>query len=142
MVDFIRAIAISLAALAVLFLCLLVLAVRRVTAFRARARRAEAKVIGFRTEHDGEGSPLYFPIFCFRDELGQEHKIFSTTGTSPPEFEEGSSAIVLFDPQEPRHARLATFAQQWFIPTVFAGCSVVCGFIAAAFFLLGWLGVR
>jgi len=83
---------------------------------------------------DSEGQPTYYPRFAFETPDGVEIVVLSSFGTNPPSFRKRQQVVVLFDPSEPKHARIQTFAQLWGGALVFAVLGLV--FLGADIFLL------
>jgi len=83
---------------------------------------------------DNEGQPCYHPRFAFETPDGREMVVESSFGTNPPSFRPGQQVVVLFDPSEPKDARINTFAQLWGVAIVFGIFGSV--FLGADIFLL------
>jgi hypothetical protein len=83
---------------------------------------------------DSEGQPTYYARFAFESPDGREIVVESSFGTNPPSFRPRQQVVVLFDPSEPKHARIQTFAQLWGVAVVFAVLGSV--FLGADIFLL------
>jgi len=60
-------------------------------------------------------SRSYFPVveFIVND---HKHRFQASTGSSNPEYEKGTPVPVLYDPQDPTQAQVATFEQFWLGP--------------------------
>jgi len=83
---------------------------------------------------DNEGQPCYYPRFAFESPDGREIVVESSFGTNPPSFRPRQQVIVLFDPSEPKRAKINTFSQLWGVAIVFGIVGTV--FLGADIFLL------
>jgi hypothetical protein len=113
---------------------------RRIARFRRRAVSTDGVITDFKTGQDSDGDTVYYPIFRFRTDSGQEYTICSETGSNPPGFKKGASVGVLYDPDKPTDARLDTFMQLWLGPLILfalGGVSTLVGVVLLLIELLG-----
>lgn len=69
--------------------------------------RVPGEVIGMRVNETSEvGRSSYYPILRFRTADGREMETSSDIGTDPPPAREGDHVTVIYDPAEPRTARI------------------------------------
>jgi len=79
---------------------------RSTTAFLAKAMRANGVVVELAVNHSGTGnSYTYSPVVDFEVD-GQTYKFKDSVGSNPPGYRRGDSVAVLYDPDQPRHARI------------------------------------
>jgi hypothetical protein len=111
------------------FLWLLIAVVVLVQSLRAwgRAVKTRGTVTGYHRaqreiqHHDGS-TPfmawLHFPILTFTDDQGRSHEVTSDVGYCKPEFcgPVGASVPVVYPPDQPAQARVATCLQTLFNP--------------------------
>ena len=83
--------------------------------FLRHSLRAQAFVVQMEeiksTETESPQS-TYAPVFTFRV-AGTEHTVHSNSGSNPPAFVVGQSVSILYDPDSPEHAQIASWGQQW-----------------------------
>lgn len=82
----------------------------------------------------GAANKFYFPLIGFTTAKGEQIRFTSATGQGKA-LPKGSEVRVLYDPERPDEAELATFMTLWFFPTVTA----VFGFPFLAAGLIGLL---
>jgi len=73
------------------------------------------------------------PIVQFTPAGGTTRTFTSSIGTDPPLFVEGESLEVFYNPMDSSEARVNTFEQLWFTPSVFAGLGMVFLFFGLGF---------
>ena len=67
----------------------------------------------------GAASKFYFPLIGYTTAQGERIRFTSATGQGRA-LPKGSEVRVLYDPERPDEAELATFKTLWFFPTVTA----------------------
>jgi len=108
----------------------------RTRRFAATASRARGVVVDVKTEWfdlggtASTGSWLRFPVVRYQTANGQSVTFKSRTGTMPSPYKVGRQVPVLYNPADPRDARIDTFVMTRLLP----GCLVVFGVL---FFALG-----
>ncbi len=107
--------------------------------FAASASRATGTVVDTTTAWvdpsgsgpiDNTGAWLRFPVVRYQTANGQTVTFRSRTGTQPSPYHVGQQVPVLYNPADPRDARINTFVMTGLLP----GCLVAFG---AFFFVLG-----
>jgi hypothetical protein len=95
----------------------------RAANFKKTAIEAQGTVIELRESTSGgsHGGSVYNPVVRFADKDGQEHTLYSSTGTYPPAYAVGGRAPVLYDPADPQHAEINSFTGLWLLPLILAG---------------------
>lgn len=69
--------------------------------------RVPGQVVGMRTGETSDiGRGSYYPILRFRTADGHDIETSSDIGTDPPPAREGDHVTVVYDPAEPRTARI------------------------------------
>jgi len=63
----------------------------------------------------------YYPRIRFRTSDGQEIDFISNTGTNPPVYRVNEPVTVLYDPRQPQHASIKSFAQVWMLSIILFG---------------------
>jgi hypothetical protein len=96
---------------------------------------AQGQVIALSPVVDQEGGQTnYAPIFRFTARDGQMYTITSNTSSNPPAFQVGERVSVLYQSDQPQHARINRFLQLWLLPLVFAILAFVECFVIAVIF--------
>jgi hypothetical protein len=102
--------------------------------FRRTALRASGEVIELRKE-TGESDITYRAVFRFKDAAGKEHTVTSSVNSKPATHRVGDRVTVLYHPNRPGAARIDSYWELWFDPTI-------PGLIAAGFTLWFILAIR
>ncbi len=96
----------------------------RTRAFVASAWNADGTVVAVER---GEGSkrrnrsvPHYYPTVRFSTITGEEVAFVSEVGSNPAAHKVGDRVTVLYDPHHPEDARIRSFLQLWFVPSLLA----------------------
>ena len=79
------------------------------------------------TNHDGTVSGAYHPVVEFTDAAGAVVRFTEGVGSLPPDYAAGEQVTVVYNPQDPKDARVYTWKRVWFVPTLF----VVIGLLPA-----------
>lgn len=110
-----------------LFVVLGLLQVRSGRRFRAVARQVPGVVTALSYRSDSDGGGCYYPVLRFATVEGRPVDTVSFVGRSPAPARVGDHVQVLYDPADPRRARLPGFAFE-----VVAITCVVMGLAAVA----------
>ena len=105
---------------ALVFFAVAIFLFQRTRSFLSGAVRADARVIRLIEKHDFNSGPHYYPVFSFHDSSGEEHEIFSSSGSFPPANAVGDSVTVFYHTQQPSKAREDSFSELWLIPVILA----------------------
>jgi hypothetical protein len=91
---------------------------RSTSAFLARALHAEGQVVDLVDSHSGSGDGhTYSAIVEFQVD-GRTYKFTDSVGSNPPLQRRGDSVLVLYDPDQPRHARIDRGKWNLLLPTI------------------------
>ncbi len=83
-------------------------------------------------ERKGENGSVFAPVFSFRDALGSEHTVYSSTASYPPAHQVGDAVHILYSPDSPRDAKIDSFFSLWGLP-------MITGIIATFYLPVGLL---
>ena len=78
---------------------------QKTAAFLARAVRAPGVVVEMATNHSSEGNSTYAPVVGFEHD-GRKYTFKDTISSNPPSYRRGEAVGVLYDPDQPRDARI------------------------------------
>jgi Protein of unknown function (DUF3592) len=107
--------------------------------FVAGAERTTGTVIDLSRKTDSEGEVAYYPVVRFTTAEGRTVEFVSSSGSSPASKSEGDRVEVLYDPDDPRDAKLSGFFDLWLFPLAFGalgGIFVFFGLFAPRFGLV------
>jgi hypothetical protein len=81
---------------------------------RATVRELKEQVLRMRSDADQtlRNDVVYAPVFEFKAPDGAVHRV-EGDASSPPSYKVGDEAWLLFDPADPRSAKVETFAGLW-----------------------------
>jgi hypothetical protein len=121
-------------------IALIMLAIALLTGFQiTRSMAGETQAPGFVTgmvsRSDANGNEFFYPIVAFTLPDGSRKIVQTGVGSWPPAYAVDDAVTVVFDPERPSTARIATPAgalAQWI-------WTLVTGILAVAFFLAAWL---
>lgn len=111
--------------------------------FVSQAATARGTVIDleyYRSSSDSSGS--YRPVVRFITAAGEEIVYHSTSGSNPPSYSAGEEVRIYYDPALPNEAKIDSFLDLWFAPTLLAGMGSIFGGISGGIFLVGYLKAR
>jgi hypothetical protein len=93
----------------------------RSVAFKKTAVEAQGAVVELK-EGSGGGPgnhhTVYYPVVRFADKAGQDHTLYSSSGSYPPAYEVGERVSVLYDPANPKEAKINSFSNLWLWPLI------------------------
>ena len=69
--------------------------------------------------HDGTLSGAYYPVVEFTLATGTAVRFNDGIGSLPPDYAVGDQVAVLYNPTDPKDARIYTWKRIWFVPTLF-----------------------
>jgi hypothetical protein len=93
----------------------------RTREFIARAERADGRVIEMVAKRDSDGDRTYSPTVQFMAKDGTQTTFTSSVSSNPPSHREGDAVKVLYDPANPRDAKIESFTELWFGPLLLGG---------------------
>ncbi len=67
----------------------------------------------------------YFPVVKFSSSQGGNTTFTDGVGSIPPDYEIGDSVEILYNPQNPREAKIKSWKRIWFAPTLFIAISLL-----------------
>lgn len=104
----------------------------------AVAQRAEGTVIRLvPVQFQADDREKVAPVVEFH--IGDErHEFQSWLSTSPPQFDVGEKVVVLYDRQNPEHARIESFVTLWLFPVVFGGIGAVMFLASIVIIGISW----
>ncbi|WP_165864146.1 DUF3592 domain-containing protein [Capsulimonas corticalis] len=103
--------------------------------FLSHAAHTRGTVVVMAESPDDHGTPIYTPIFTYKDAAGHEWRSKSGSGNSPAQYHVGETVDVYYSPQRPAVAELSGFFALW------SGSVFACG-IGLFFFLGGVFLIR
>ena len=106
----------------------------------AQERQVQGKVVELTVRKDSDGNEFYYPVIQFSLPDGSAQEVIVPEGSWPPAYQAGQPVTVLYDPQQPLHARIksatSTFSR-WILP-------LITGVLGLAFLsatlLIRWIG--
>ena len=84
----------------------------------AVAASADGVVIDLIASRDSDGDVSYYPRVRFMTPAGEPVEFTGSVGSRPATFDIGEAVAVLYDPDDPRDARINSFFQLWFAPLI------------------------
>ena len=108
----------------------------KTNSFLANAIRTDGEVIKVEKIRSG-GDTLYYPVFSFVDNRGNEHSIRSDLGSNPPRNQKGDMIGLYYLPDNPKEAEIDSFINLWLVPIVACGLSLGSLLIGLAIFIAG-----
>jgi|HubBroStandDraft_6_1064221.scaffolds.fasta_scaffold113456_1 hypothetical protein len=85
-------------------------------------------------------SSVFYPRIRFRTDDGQDITTITNTGSYPPAHHINEAVTILYDPQQPYHAVIRSFAELWMLPLVFSGLGLL--FLSIGAGPIVWKGLR
>ena len=99
--------------------------------FVASAARARGKVTDLVESRSNDGSGTWHPVVSF-DVRGESFTFQSKFGSRPAPYDIGDAVDVLYDPDDPRNARIDSFRGLWL-------GAVIAGALGLFFTLIAWV---
>ena len=65
---------------------------------------------------DGHRSVSYRPVITFKTATNDTIIFSADVATNPPSYQMGEETMILYEPEDPRDARINTTFQLWFLP--------------------------
>ena len=104
----------------------------------ANEQRVQGHVTALVTRTDADGDLFYYPVVRFVLQDGSRRTVQTADGAWPPAYQVDEAVTVLYDPEHPDQARIASFAgalSLWIVP-------LVTGILGVAFLLATLLAHR
>ncbi len=93
----------------------------RTRKFINEAQETKGTVIRMLSKRGSKGGTIYAPVFQFRTIDGRTIEVEESLYSKPPQFQEGQSVDILYDPQNPEKARVKKWMNLYFVPVVLGG---------------------
>lgn len=113
----------------------------RTAAFVAQAVHAPGKIVAVESGKGSRGGTLYYPVFRFRDQAGQEHTRRAALGTGNYAFTVGEPVGIIYSPAAPEDAQIKRFDTLWLLPLAITAFGLLFSSFAALCLFL-WRDVR
>ena len=120
----------------------------RTVQFKKTAVEVQGAVIELKEGSSSDHShPVYYPIIRYADTAGQEHTLYSGTGSFPPAYAVGDRVSVLYNPANPKDAKVNSFSDLWLLPLILGilgGFDLLVGLFLffGVPFIVGWAEKR
>lgn len=88
------------------------------------------------TDSDDHTSVSYYPVVEFQTPDGQTHRFKGSTGSSSPDFEQGTRVRLRYNPKDPGQAQLVNFSQFWLGPVVITAAGLIALFLGIGSFIV------
>jgi hypothetical protein len=92
--------------------------------FVARAQQVKGTVDHNKYRHNKDGEE-YAPVFKFKTLKGETIEVASYIYSYPPEFKAGQEVDILYDPQNPKRARINKGSSLYFVPLLLVGIGLL-----------------
>ena len=92
--------------------------------FAARAQQVKGTVDHMKFRHDSDGGG-YAPVFQFKTLSGESIQIAEMIYSNPPQFHAGQVVDVLYDPKNPKRARINKGFNLYFVPLLLVGMGLL-----------------
>lgn len=103
----------------------------RTRMFIARSQRTRGSVINLVYHSDADGGG-YAPVFRFTTLSGQSIEASENIYSNPPGYRVGQNVDILYDPEQPNHARISKWTSLYFAPLLLSGMGIVFIGVGAA----------
>lgn len=111
---------------------------RHAQTFVQSASRAQATISKVIEREGSDHDSTFYPVFVFEDSRGQAQEIYSSSGQYPPAYRVGDKVEVLYQPDDPKHAKINGFLELWIWPVMLGIFGVIELFIAMVQFLAAY----
>jgi hypothetical protein len=103
--------------------------------FLSHASHAQGTVIDLLQHNSSEDSSVtYYPEIKFIDKTGRSIEFYSNYSSNPPDYVKGDKVNLLYDPQNPRNAKVVSFTTIWLLPLVTFIVSIISLLISCGFY--------
>ena len=100
--------------------------------------RASGTVIAIDSYRDSDGDTMHRPVVEFFDTKGTRHQFSSAMSSSSPDYEQGETVDVIYDPDAPGQAKIDSFFERFLFPGIFGLFGAVFAGVGAGF-LIGFI---
>lgn len=100
--------------------------------FLGTAQEVKGTVIQMVYSEDSEGGGGYAPQYQFKTLDGQDVVVQDSLSSNPPGFKVGQEIKVVYDPENPRKARINKWMNLYFLPVLFGGLGLIFGGVGIA----------
>ena len=110
----------------ILFASVAVVTFSQDRSFRTSARSTVGTVYKHRIE-EADGTKVFHPVVRYVDHAGHVRTFTATEGTTDaPRLKPGEKVTVLFDPAQPKQARIDTTLGRWGLPVACGVAALLC----------------
>ncbi|GAB4239631.1 MAG: hypothetical protein Kow00109_14500 [Acidobacteriota bacterium] len=109
----------------------------RTTAFTAEALSSTGRVVDFQVRWY-QGRRYYHPVITFADADGETHTFVDPSGANPPSYGEGQQVPILYRPDSPEDARVASFWSLWGTAAITGGIGLLFTIVGLGFSVASW----
>jgi uncharacterized Tic20 family protein len=102
------------------------------SSFLNKAENTHGTVLEVVERRTSDGT-MYYPVYSFVDVYGTKHKIYSKSGSYPPQYDVGDTISILYDPENPKEIKMDSFLSLW-MGTIVAGVLGIIPFLIGAVF--------
>jgi hypothetical protein len=99
----------------------------RTKMFIGKAQEVKGTVIQLVFSQGSEDGGGYSPVYQFKTLEGQDIMVQDSLSSNPPGFKVGQEIQVLYDPENPRKARIKKWMNLYFMPVLFGGLGLIFG---------------
>ena len=96
----------------------------RTRSFMASAQQTKGTVIRMVSSSGSDGIS-YAPVFQFKSINGATIEVAEKLYSNPPQFKTGQEVDILYDPQDPQHARVNKGFNLYFTPALLGGMGLL-----------------
>jgi uncharacterized Tic20 family protein len=104
------------------------------TNFLNKAEKTNGTVLDVVERKTSDGT-TYYPVYSFVDIYGTKHKVYSKSGSYPPQYAVGDPISIIYDPDNPEEIKMDSFGSIW-VGTIIAGVLGAIPFFIGVVFLL------
>jgi Protein of unknown function (DUF3592) len=112
-------------AMGLLFIGIAFVVWMRTREFISKAQETKGIVVRMLSKSGSKGGIIYAPVYQFRTIDGRTIEVEESIYSKPPQFQEGQSVDILYDPQNPEKARVKKWMNLYFPTIVLAGMGVI-----------------
>ena len=91
----------------------------------ARARGTVVNNAYLESDAGNSSSGAYYPVVEFKPNDGPQQRFTDGAGSLPPDYAVGDSVDLIYNPNRPAEARIASWLRLWFVPTLLIGIGLL-----------------